>query len=335
MSTPLGAWPALCREIAAASVAAALFLSAGCDRLSIRGPAVHDTAIVDHLSLVEANVEHMPDTEWETIRIHWWEEVAIPPGVLPPGRVPRQSWDTGAHGYRAVPCATTQNGEESFEVWLFSEDWTRIAGILIPPPPQGYRQDGAYVSWAPTAPELAVVVGLQREADPYARGVQIFRLVAETPRPEQVLHIPEAHEVVTAWAGTRLVIVYNSAGKNLFRTLDLQTGETVVLYERPRVNPLLEVLPSPDGRFLAFSTGLRSSPLWLLDLRSGDCHQLTYERREPYSHRPIKWDGPNLLRFLRRSPGPGDDICVTHIRPPSAEAPQRPDHDNPNTIRDR
>jgi hypothetical protein len=67
-------------------------------------------------------------------------------------------------------------------------------------------------------------------------------------------------------------------------------------------------LLSPDGRWLAFdrlrepsnlAKGGTCAGIWLLDLQSGECQEITHESEPDYHHRLVGWDGSDVL-FLRR-----------------------------------
>jgi hypothetical protein len=307
------------RYLAAACLvlAAALLVSAGCNRGGRGASVVKHSELVDHLSLVETNVKDYSLLDPDRGAFTDTGDVAIPPGALPLGRVPEQVADIGAHGYWAVPCAVAQDGQRAFEVWLFREDWTRIVGIPIGPPPEGGTQEWVRVSWNPITPELAVLMGCSSAPSMHAVSAQVLRVVPQRPQVDPVIGIPGGHEMVIFWAADRLVLVYNSAG-NVFRSLDLETGETTVLYEQRRLNPLWMVLPSPDGRFLVFQNpSVRRWPLDLLDLQTGQCGRLAYEDTGTYyRYEPIRWDANDRFRFARVNERDEWDVYVAHLRPP-------------------
>ena len=126
------------------------------------------------------------------------------------------------------------------------------------------------------------------------------------------------------WRGSTLIVCYEAEGANVVVEVETESGDArrVLVEERwdPSLTPMDRAYLSPDGRFLAFdrarspssmAMGGRCSGIWLLDLGSGECVELTYEDTSDYRHRLLGWGGPDTLLFTRRvedeSPTPSHD----------------------------
>jgi hypothetical protein len=117
------------------------------------------------------------------------------------------------------------------------------------------------------------------------------------------------------WAGGRLVLSYSSQDFNHIVLATPGNAKSTEIYRELRAtglrhgqNPILQLLPSVSGRFVAFdrlpSSENTEQGLWLLDMKTQDCRQITDSDASIYSHTLDDWDGPTSILFLSRdSPG--------------------------------
>jgi len=126
--------------------------------------------------------------------------------------------------------------------------------------------------------------------------------VAEDSRPAWIL-----------WRGNALLVCYEAEGANVVVEVDAESGDARRVLVEERWDPSLTGIEtpclSPDGRFLAFdrvrspsamAAGGKCSGIWLLDLDSGKCVELTYEDTSDYHHRLLGWGSADTLLFTRR-----------------------------------
>ena len=113
--------------------------------------------------------------------------------------------------------------------------------------------------------------------------------------------------------------------------LDLANGHVrrLVHEDRPLPGPgsVVSGIVSPTGQTFAFGRshgygwdGGPAAGIWLLDLTSGDCAEVTFEPGRPdYCHQPIAWAESDILLFWRLatpvgSSDPQWDIYSADIR---------------------
>jgi hypothetical protein len=126
--------------------------------------------------------------------------------------------------------------------------------------------------------------------------------VAEDSRPAWIL-----------WRGNALLVCYEAEGANVVVEAETESGDARRVLVEERWDPSLTAIEtpclSPDGRFLAFervrspaamAAGGKCSGIWLLDLDSGKCVELTYEDTSDYHHRLLGWGSADTLLFTRR-----------------------------------
>jgi len=119
------------------------------------------------------------------------------------------------------------------------------------------------------------------------------------------------------WRGDRVVICCQAQDDsrgliNCVLEVDLPSGRSRTVFAEEQWDPsrgaIRCALLSPDGRWLAFDRSREPSNLakggtcagiWLLDLQSGECQEITHESEPDYHHRLVGWDGSDVL-FLRR-----------------------------------
>jgi hypothetical protein len=115
------------------------------------------------------------------------------------------------------------------------------------------------------------------------------------------------------WRGNALLVCYEAEGANVVVEVETESGDARRVLVEGTWDPSLTAVEtpclSPDGRFLAFdrvrspssmARGGRCSGLWLLDLDSGKCVELTYEDTGDYHHRLLGWESTDRLLFTRR-----------------------------------
>jgi len=112
-----------------------------------------------------------------------------------------------------------------------------------------------------------------------------------------------------AWAGGRLLLP--SSTPPTLRSIDVNTGAMeVVLRDSDRMGSIEGILPSEDGRYVALGKstlwGYNPRHIWLLDLATGQCEQLT--KGAGHNHTPLQWKAADVLLFARSNPGRGWDI---------------------------
>jgi hypothetical protein len=126
------------------------------------------------------------------------------------------------------------------------------------------------------------------------------------------------------WRGNALLVCYEAEGANVVVEVETESGDARRVLVEETWDPSLTAIEtpclSPDGRFLAFdrvrspsamAKGGRCSGLWLLDLESEKCVELTYEDTGDYHHRLLGWESTDRLLFTRRvgeeTPGASHD----------------------------
>jgi hypothetical protein len=147
------------------------------------------------------------------------------------------------------------------------------------------------------------------------------------------------------WLGDSLLCYYQAKREspypyNVVLRIDTVTGEAdeILREERwdPSRGPVDTALASPDGRYVAFDrsslAGGTCLGLWLLDLKSRECSEITYEYASRYRHRLLTWEAPNVIAF-RRYAGPaaseepdgqpGWAAYRAHLWPPALVASSR------------
>jgi hypothetical protein len=150
------------------------------------------------------------------------------------------------------------------------------------------------------------------------------------------------------WRNGDLVLYYEARdgrheAENVVLRIEPSTGEVreVLREERwdPSRRPLHALSLSPDGRYLAFDrafsaklieAGGTCAGIWVLDLESGECVELTYEDTTRYQHKLVQWDDADTLLFTCRVQGPPrtydgirDDLYRARLDLPLREDPTR------------
>lgn len=154
-------------------------------------------------------------------------------------------------------------------------------------------------------------------------GLHIGLVDLATGRLQPLAHLPGTRvspkSVPTLiWRGDGLILVCQTEDRqrerrNVILLVGPPGGNAKRLLDEPCWDPSLTAvrtaLLSPDARLLAFD---RTRPLataassearggiWLLDLESGECQEVTYEKTGPYHHQLVGWEGPDAIVFLRR-----------------------------------
>lgn len=127
---------------------------------------------------------------------------------------------------------------------------------------------------------------------------------------------------ILLWRNDELIFCYEAeAGASRLENVVLRVAtlsgkaERVLREERwdPSRRPMHIAVLSPDRRYLLFdrvfspkliAAGGTCAGIWLLDLESGECTELTYENAGRYEHHVPRWEGPNTFLFVRHDQGP-------------------------------
>jgi len=281
---------------------------------------VQHTDLVLDLRLIERNIgsasvrsRYLADSPWVAVAA---ANRGVPPDAVPEGRA--AALTVGGHGYWAVvfedpritwgPCTSP-----TCYLSLFREDWSPLGEPALPPPPQGTRRSFDELTWNPDTPLLVVLASL----DPLQSESGDKRWEVLTVLPEKL----ECQRVLTfrrgtgqlfaalAWAGGRLLLP--SSTPPTLRSIDVNTGAMeVVLRDSDRMGSIEGILPSEDGRYVALGKstlwGYNPRHIWLLDLATGQCEQLT--KGAGHNHTLLQWKAADVLLFARSNPGRGWDI---------------------------
>jgi hypothetical protein len=296
--------------LAVASVvlgAATVCLGAGCARrsdLRFRPPVVHVT-------LVSANVGEADVAKW------WPDErekqLAVPPGALPKHHA-YTLISEGREAYVAVEEVVREVAVPS--VLLFDKQWHRLGEVRPESVRPGKHDWAVSAKWSADGRLLAVFSGM--------RGGSFLTMVGIVEPPS-----PGYREVwsgcgldTMAWAGQTLVWTCGDfADHSAQRLMARRPGsnKAVELHRDHLAGYPGELLPSPDGHFVAFDrrfVGEDKAGLWMLDLPGGTCGEVTYEPTATYYHRPLRWEAPGKLLFTRSRPSDGTDIYRAEVRVP-------------------
>jgi len=319
-------WPGRIRVLGGwwrgAAVAAAVFALLGCGRPRPARPQLLHDAMVARVEVVAGELgqyvgergpklagsespPHVPRLYGETpskTDSDWWEEGArgathyvVLEDIFygsPYGRGPGGGYHNttiirtfDAQGERAGELDTRSlaPGESVVEVTAEWDEARRRVGVWIRTDSAGY-------------------IGL---VDPSsAEFEQLMRVddVAANARPPHIL-----------WRGTTLIVCYEAEGANVVMEVETESGDARRVLVEERWDPSLTAIEapclSPDGRLLAFgrvrspaamAVGGKCWGIWLLDLDSGKCVELTYEDTSNYDHRLLGWESGDRLLFTRR-----------------------------------
>ena len=66
------------------------------------------------------------------------------------------------------------------------------------------------------------------------------------------------------------------------------------------------LLPSPDGSSVAFGRSFLwadKAGVWLLNVKTRLCEEVTFEKAKTYMHQPLVWESPSNLLFSRKRGG--------------------------------
>ena len=200
-------------------------------------------------------------------------------------------------------------------IWLFDRAWELVGALSVESVVPGEEVVRVGMAWDGAGGRLAAWV---RTEGAYEVGL----VDASSAGFEPILRVEGVHEGARParllWNCDLMILCYEGenekyGSENVFMEIDPGSGATrrILTEERwdPSLGPMDRGCLSPDGRLLAFdrfrsptllAQGGRCSGIWLLDLESGECAELTYEDGSEYHHRLIGWEGPDTLVFTRR-----------------------------------
>jgi len=240
---------------------------------------------------------------------------AVPSGTFPSGRrvvYAREGRDWWAVVV-VVEAAPVGPGRVMTEVYLFDKRWGHRT-LLSDLPSPGAKERTVRPEWDPEGAVLAVYMSSGDDATGYCGEVGTV-----DPRSlrYRVLHrrsggrsqfVPSGMARLL-WRGRNSIILTTDIGSDAQITeVDTRSGATRLVYSE-RVtsqsslrNRIDRVGLSPDGRLLAFDRW-RSSPhyryagIWLLDLGTRRCQQITYEGWNSFDHSLLGFDSNSSLLF--------------------------------------
>lgn len=229
------------------------------------------------------------------------ENTKIPTGALPNGLVPDYLAD--GRQYRAVVGTRVnpkQAGRKQQEMWLFKRRWQRlgkIAGIG-----KIAEHDDLVARWNRDGSELGLMCVQFRTSHLVLRiGTINLRSLQfdatsydwETTYPRTLL-----------WLGQEILMV----------CCDMDHRSDIYAYDPVKHRNQLvysdnheyinAVDPSPDNIHIAFDRNKMDWAqlgIWVLNIKSGKCQQITAQHGGCYFHRLGHWDSPNHLLFLNQN----------------------------------
>ena len=225
-----------------------------------------------------------------------------PPGVLPAG-YGFGSVTRGQNSYAAAGGPLDEDGNIARPaVFLFDLAWHQIGKVSGLDFPSGTWW--AWSAWDSGGRKLGIIF--------HDRG-RSWREVVGVVEPPSLRFRVLFRDVYSgdirglAWAGSGLVLAYS----NRLVLVDIASGAKRDLYADPSVpaprhGHIWSVLGSPHGSYIAFArmpvpmSGSQSG-LWMVDVTSGKCSEVTYERLGWYHHDLLYWDSPKTLLFSRKT----------------------------------
>jgi len=231
------------------------------------------------------------------------------------------------HDYSALDPASTSG----VTVHLFDKQWRPIGELKMPPPAKK-PLERAQVAWDSEGLRLAVLIedcGLVGLVTPPSLDVHTVVVLDDYGSDSALPRIFWQNE-------KKLILVYESRFDIVVRRVDVATGQHPLLHRQEqgvaRQGYLDKALLSPDGRYLAFDRMPYFFPpkcsIWLLDCRTGECSELTYEDAQDYHHGLLRWEGERTILFHRKTETKTKpmawDLYRAHLNLPVSAAPETP-----------
>ena len=239
----------------------------------------------------------------------------------PPGRVAGQCrLSRGRDSYVALEERVNAGAVPS--VTLFGLDWRPLGSIEPQRVRPGHGDWLTSALWSPSGKRLALSFR-ERGGD--------FRIVVGTVSPPSA----SFHELFhgagewsdMAWVGDQLFWAFQAGrSDNRIVSADLAHGTVSEVHRDHLYGYIGDLLPSPGSSVIAFGRRFDwddRAGVWMLDLRTRTCHEVTFEESESYCHEPLAWEGPTSLLFWRAKEGGAWDVYRAHLQAAGASRKRR------------
>jgi hypothetical protein len=297
----------------------AVLLLAGCtgrEHVLTRKPAASVAlvcvGVCHHLRLAPAldSVVRAPDLS-----------IPVPPRVLPKSY--RGLFATAGGRWRVV-VALASDVRLPPVVLVFDARWHlvgRVSGLRLPNARHNWYWEA---KWDPDHRWLALDLGVEHE--------HYWILGFVHPPSLAFMEVSRAGVGYGAgfgltWAAGRLIWVGGASDEIM--AADPTTRAVSSVYRDPVLStPICRLLPSPDGRFIAFDrTAGKTLGIWVLDLVTRKAGEVTYEMATLYDHNLVRWEDDSDILFAR--PRHDDtretyDIYRAHLARPGKSTKPRP-----------
>jgi hypothetical protein len=158
--------------------------------------------------------------------------------------------------------------------------------------------------------------------------LELFVLALHGPGARRLLSLEGVKDPAVFWWHRALVVACRHGDRNVVVTVDPSTGLTRTIFTEdnrlPGRSPIdpFALAVWPDSSLLAFSRLYEDAELgptigdgvWLLNLRTGECIQVTREESGHYWHEVVRWENAARLLFVRRTQAGTWDVYRATIR---------------------
>ena len=222
---------------------------------------------------------------------------AIPKGILPTGYKDSNAFRTN---HFIILTAITKH-DEAASAWLYSRDWKLIGPVGNIPSTPG---QSLFAIWDKYHQRLALLIWTDTS---HKRSFDSGLITASPPLYKPLFHLDYGAWADAEWATGKLVIFTTNYAntKREIICIDPIRGAVEKLYQESTTIPghqnFGSILVSPDNTKIAFD---RLAPeynegcgIWILDMLSGQCYQVTFSDKSHYCHELLFWKTSKQLEF--------------------------------------